>query len=283
MTRTRRPLALAPLRAEWLIVDGRPVFHRLTEMAGEDAPAIVHVHGFGISGTYMQPTAAILAPRFRTFIPDLPGHGRSMRLEGKLDLPRLAAALDAYCDAVGVKSATFVGNSLGCPVICALAAEFPDRIERAILVSPAGGPNNQPLPKALGQMMLDGPREPLSMVPIAVRDYLHFGVVTSLSLFAAMTRFPTIDRLHQLHVPTLAIVGQRDPPRRRPAGVRLRRDGPRERGRGAWRPRAELQPPGGDRRAHRRSHRRNAAAHRFRPPRSRAGNYTVRPLVMPAT
>jgi pimeloyl-ACP methyl ester carboxylesterase len=194
-----------------LIVDGRPMFHRSAELPDADARAIVHVHGFGISGTYMQPTAALLASRFRTFVPDLPGHGRSMRLEGKLDLPRLAKALDAYCDAVGVETATFVGNSLGCPVICALAAEYPDRIERAILVSPAGGPNNRPLPKALGQMALDGPREPLSMVPIAVRDYLHFGAITSLTLFRAMTRFPTVDRLHQLHVPTLAIVGERDP------------------------------------------------------------------------
>jgi pimeloyl-ACP methyl ester carboxylesterase len=134
-----------------------------------------------------------------------------MRLEEKMDLPRLARALVDYCDEVGVEKATFVGNSLGCPIICALASDHPERIERAVLVSPAGGPNNRPLAKALGQMALDGPREPMSMVPIAVRDYLHFGVFTSLSLFKAMTRFPTIERLHQVHVPTLAIAGERDP------------------------------------------------------------------------
>jgi pimeloyl-ACP methyl ester carboxylesterase len=36
------------------------------------------MHGFGISGTYLEPTAALLAPHYRTFVPDLPGMGRSI-------------------------------------------------------------------------------------------------------------------------------------------------------------------------------------------------------------
>ena len=171
----------------------------------------MHVHGFGISGTYLEPTAARLAPRHNTFVPDLPGMGRSMRPDRPLDLPGLARALVSYCDAVGVERATFVGNSLGCPIIVELATTFPDRIERAVLVSPAGGPNNRPLGRALRQMAMDGLREPLSMLPIAVRDYLRFGVLQSLSLFKAMTRYPTLERLPHLVVPTLVIAGARDP------------------------------------------------------------------------
>ena len=47
-------------------------------------------------GTYLEPTAALLAPHYRTFVPDLPGMGRSIRPEGGLDLPGLAKALMAY-------------------------------------------------------------------------------------------------------------------------------------------------------------------------------------------
>ncbi len=206
---TRAPVP--PLQAGWLIVDGVPLFHRVCLDAGPDADAIVHVHGFGISGTYLEPTAARLAPRHNTFVPDLPGMGRSMRPEKALDLPGLARALVLYCDAVGVERATFVGNSLGCPIIIELATAFPDRIERAVLVSPAGGPNNRPLARALRQMATDGFREPLSMLPIAVRDYLRFGVLQSWSLFKAMTRYPTLERLPHLVVPTLVIAGERDP------------------------------------------------------------------------
>jgi pimeloyl-ACP methyl ester carboxylesterase len=195
----------------WVIVDGLPMFHRLCLDAGPGADSIVHVHGFGISGTYLEPTAARLASRHNTFVPDLPGTGRSMRPERALDLPGLARALASYCDAVGIERATFVGNSLGCPIILELATTFPERIERAVLVSPAGGPNNRPLGRALRQMAMDGPREPLSLVPIAARDYLRYGVLQSLSLFKAMIRYPTLERLPNLVVPTLVIAGTRDP------------------------------------------------------------------------
>jgi pimeloyl-ACP methyl ester carboxylesterase len=204
-------LPVPPLEPQWVIVDGLPVFHRTCMDAGPTAGAIVHVHGFGISGTYLEPTAALLAPRHRTYVPDLPGMGRSMRPRQPLDLPGLARALMAYCDAVGVERAALVGNSLGCPIIVEVATAFPDRITHAVLVSPAGGPNNQPLARALRQLAVDGFREPISMVPIAVRDYLRFGALRSLSLFKAMTSYPTLERVRNLVMPTLVIAGDRDP------------------------------------------------------------------------
>lgn len=206
---TRRPVP--PLEPGWVIVDGLPVFHRACTDAGPDADAIVHVHGFGISGTYLEPTAALVARHHRSYVPDLPGMGRSMRPGQPLDLPGLARALISYCDAVDVERATFVGNSLGCPIILEVARAFPDRIANAVLVSPAGGPNNQPLGRALGQMARDAFREPISMLPIAVRDYLRFGVLQSWKLFGAMTRYPTLESVRHLVVPTLVVAGDRDP------------------------------------------------------------------------
>ena len=206
---SRKPVP--PLKPGWVIANGLPMFHRSNLDAGDAAEAMVHVHGFGISGTYLEPTAALLAPHYRTFVPDLPGMGRSIRPEGGLDLPGLARAVMAYCDAVGVERPILVGNSLGWPIIVVIATTFPDRIQGGVLVSPAGGPNNQPLGKAIGQMAMDGLREPPSMLPIATRDYLRFGVLRSLSLFRAMTRYPTLERLPHLVVPTLVIAGLRDP------------------------------------------------------------------------
>jgi pimeloyl-ACP methyl ester carboxylesterase len=187
------------------------MYHRVALDAPADAPTLVHVHGFGISGTYLERTAALLAPRYRTYVPDLPGMGRSTRPESPLDLPGLARALIEYCDAVGIERATFVGNSLGCPVIIEIESAFPDRIERAVLVSPAGGPNNQPMGRAIRQMVFDAPREPLGLLPIAVGDYLHFGLLQGWGLFKAMIAYPTLDRLRNLVVPTLVIAGLRDP------------------------------------------------------------------------
>jgi pimeloyl-ACP methyl ester carboxylesterase len=202
---------VAPLLPGWVVVDGLPMYHRYSLDAPADAPAVVHVHGFGISGTYLERTAALLAPRYRTYVPDLPGMGRSMRPEKTHDLPGLARALIGYCDAVGVDRATFVGNSLGCPIIIELTSSFPDRIERAVLVSPAGGPDTQPMGRAIRRMIADAPREPIGLLPIAVGDYLRFGLLQGWSLFKSMTAYPTLERLRNLIVPTLVVAGLRDP------------------------------------------------------------------------
>lgn len=206
---TRVPIA--PLRGEFIDVDGLRVYHRVCDRAGPGAPAVVHVHGFGISGSYLEPTAVMLADRARHFVPDLPGTGLSERPHERSDIPSLMGSLVRYCEAVGLERATFVGNSLGCVTLIELADTHPQLVDSLVFVSPAGGPNNQPLVRAAGQMTVDGVREPFSLARIATRDYLRFGVVQSLSLFRAMTRYPAIARVAELERPVLVVVGRRDP------------------------------------------------------------------------
>ncbi len=112
---------------------------------------------------------------------------------------------------MGIERATLVGNSMGCPVICEFAYRYPERIERAVLVSPAGGIHNQPLRRAIGQLAKDGPREPRKMVTVATPDYLRFGVPSTFKMFRALTQYPTLERLLALTIPTLVVLGDRDP------------------------------------------------------------------------
>jgi pimeloyl-ACP methyl ester carboxylesterase len=206
---SRNPIA--PLSGRFIDVDGVRMYHRVCERAGPAAPAVVHVHGFGISGSYLEPTAVLMSQRARHYIPDLPGTGRSARSAHAPDIQSSMHDLLDYCDAIGLERATFVGNSLGCVTLLELADSHPDRVEGLVFVSPAGGPNNQPLAKALGQMTVDGTREPFSLAKIAVRDYLRFGLLRSLARFRAMTRYPTLDRLALLDRPVLVVVGHHDP------------------------------------------------------------------------
>jgi pimeloyl-ACP methyl ester carboxylesterase len=200
-----------PLQPGWVLVDGLPVFHRAGGPPDGAGEAVVHVHGFGMSGTYMEPTAALLAAHRRTFVPDLPGAGLSIRPPIGLDIEGMSSALMRYCDALGLDRIALVGNSLGCAVIVDVASRWPDRLASAVLVSPAGGPANRPVWRAAGQMALDASREPPAMVAIATRDYLRFGMRRSLALLRAMTAYPTLERLRDLAAPTLVVVGQRDP------------------------------------------------------------------------
>jgi pimeloyl-ACP methyl ester carboxylesterase len=194
-------------------IDGVSVFYRqsLVNSGDGDTPVMMHVHGFGLSGRYLLPTAERLSGDFRTLVPDLPGFGRSGRPATPLDVTGLAHAAAAFLDDREVQSATLVGNSMGCAVICEFAHLYPGRIERAVLVAPAGGLVNQPLSRAIRQLSVDGMREPRRLMSVAVPDYLRFGVPSTWRLFQALTQFPSLDRLLALDIPTLAVLGQRDP------------------------------------------------------------------------
>src|SRR5918993_3176360 len=153
---TRPASALAE---RWTTVDGVDVFYRESPEP-PDAPVMMHLHGFGLSGRYLLPTAERLADEFHTLVPDLPGFGRSAKAGALLDVPDLAHAAARFLDDRGVEAVTLVGNSMGCPVICEFAYHYPERLERAILVSPAGGVTNQPFRRAFRQIAHDGIREP---------------------------------------------------------------------------------------------------------------------------
>lgn len=180
---------------------------------------MMHLHGFGLSGRYLMPTAERLAGDFHTFVPDLPGFGRSGKAKA-LDVPDLAKAAAGFLEDRGVESVTLVGNSMGCPVICEFAYLYPERLERAVLVAPAGGLHNQPLHRAMRQIAHDGVREPTRMLSVAVPDYLRFGVPSTFKMFRALTQYPSLQRLLDLKVPTLVVLGDRDPLMPSPARIR---------------------------------------------------------------
>lgn len=204
----RRPAS--GLAERWTIVDGVDVFYR--ESANPpDARVMTHLHGFGLSGRYLLPTAELLADEFHTLVPDLPGFGRSGKGGAGLDIPDLAHAAARFLDDRGIASTSLVGNSMGCPVIVEFAHLYPERIERAVLVSPAGGIHNQPLRRAMSQLAKDGGREPRKMITVATPDYLRFGVPSTFKMFRALTQYPSLQRLLELKVPTLVVLGTRDP------------------------------------------------------------------------
>ena len=72
----------------------------------------------------------------RRYVPDLPGYGYSEKPRRPLGIPELAEALAGYLDAFGVPRAVVLGNSTGCLVAAEFAYRYPERTERAILVSP---------------------------------------------------------------------------------------------------------------------------------------------------
>ena len=144
----------------------------VTRRAGDDAPA-------RLRPLRPVPAADGRAPRRRVPHPRArPPRVRPQRRapSTRSTSPTSPHAAAAFIDDRGIERATLVGNSMGCPVISEFACHYPDRIDRAILVSPAGGLYNQPLQRAMTQLARDGVREPTRLMPVAVPDYLRFGV-----------------------------------------------------------------------------------------------------------
>ncbi len=168
------------------------------------------MHGFGISGTYLRPTARLHTSTATNIVLDLPGYGRSQKPPRTLAIPALARAVLDVLDALGVRRFVLVGNSMGCPSL-EVAHQAPGRVEALVLVSPAGGRQNQPLPRATLQLLRDATLEPSRMARVAVPAYLRFGPVNSLRLFRELTLFPALERFVGMPVRSLAVIGSRDP------------------------------------------------------------------------
>ena len=63
------------------------------------------------------------------------------------------------------------------------------------------------------------------MARVAVPDYVRFGPLNALRLFHQLTEFPSLERLLHSPVPSLAVLGSRDPLMPPPAAGHARSPG----------------------------------------------------------
>ena len=106
--------------------------------AGENGTPVLLVHGFGASVEWWERNVAALATHHSVYALDLPGFGRSERLPRTLSLPMAAEFLRRFLDAVDAPRIHLVGNSLGGLVAMQFVVQFPEIVDRLVLVSPAG-------------------------------------------------------------------------------------------------------------------------------------------------
>lgn len=107
------------------------------EAGPPDAPPVVLLHGLGATNASLLPTLWDLAQDYRVLAPDLPGHGASAAPYGAYDARFFARWLADYLDAVGVRSAVLLGNSLGGRVSLEVALLEPQRVDALVLLAPA--------------------------------------------------------------------------------------------------------------------------------------------------
>jgi len=134
--------------------DGRPEFIDVdvpggqlrTAVWGEGAQAVIGIHGVTASSLSLAPLARHLDGSRRLLAPDLRGRGASGRLPGPFGMEAHARDCAEVIDALGSGPAVVVGESMGGYVAVVLAARFPERVERLVLVDGGLPP---PLPPGL--------------------------------------------------------------------------------------------------------------------------------------
>jgi 2-hydroxy-6-oxonona-2,4-dienedioate hydrolase len=171
---------------------------------------IVFLHGLGVSARYMLPTFQLLASEYKVFAPEMPGFGRSDKPKHVCDVPELADVLAEWMMAVGLPSATFLGNSLGCQVIVDLAVRHPRRVDNAILVGPTVDTRDRTMPRQLWRGFCDLIHEPWSLWPILARDYLATGTRRMVRTFRCALEDPVEKKFPLIRCPTLIVRGSRD-------------------------------------------------------------------------
>ncbi len=106
---------------------------------GNGGSAVILVHGLGGYAEAWQPCWNALIARHRVYVLDLPGHGRSDKpLDISYGVENLALFLRDFMAALELDHAHFIGHSLGGGVCLRVAANFPNAVDKLVLVDSGG-------------------------------------------------------------------------------------------------------------------------------------------------
>jgi pimeloyl-ACP methyl ester carboxylesterase len=112
--------------------------HRLSYRCGGSGPLLILIHGITNSSASWAPVLPLLERDFTVIAPDLLGHGDSAKPRGDYSLGSFASLLRDLMLALGHERATIAGHSLGGGIAMQMAYQFPERVERLVLVASGG-------------------------------------------------------------------------------------------------------------------------------------------------
>src|SRR4051794_853098 len=224
----------------WVRVQGR--WANVVELGS--GPAVVFIHGLGGSWqNWLENLPAVADAGYRAIAVDLPGFGESEMPREKVSISGYGRWIEALLAELGVDAAAVVGNSMGGFIGAELAIRFPQRVERLVLVSPAGisiehqrhdtpmealyrPPKGTPHPagwlgkraesvstrprlrKVLLRLVMAHPdRLPAPLIAEQVRGTGRPGFLPAVD---ALTTYPIRDRLPDIGAPTLVVWGADD-------------------------------------------------------------------------
>jgi pimeloyl-ACP methyl ester carboxylesterase len=134
MTESATPSGAAGVGVKTVTLHGREVAY----LGAGDGPVLLLIHGMAGTCENWHEVIEPLARNHTVIAPDLPGHGVSAGGPGDYSLGNLAAGLRDLLLVLGHDRATLVGHSLGGGIAMQFAYQFPEMVDRLVLVSSGG-------------------------------------------------------------------------------------------------------------------------------------------------
>lgn len=129
-----RPVSDDPVRVECRTVHG---YRRAYRVAG-DGPPLLLIHGIGDNSSTWGPLIPLLAQKYTVIAPDLLGHGLSDQPRADYSVAAFANGMRDLLSVLIFDRVTVIGHSLGGGVAMQFCYQYPQMVERLVLVA-AGG------------------------------------------------------------------------------------------------------------------------------------------------
>lgn len=111
------------------------------ESKGSDAaPTVVFLHGWLVKASIWNQVIERLnrLGNYNIYALDLPGFGKSQGLKDNFDLEGYVQAVKGFIEKLELKNVCLVGHSFGGRIAIKFSAEYPEFVERLVLVDSAG-------------------------------------------------------------------------------------------------------------------------------------------------
>src|SRR4051812_21550633 len=140
-----------PLTRETRVVHG----HRRAFVRAGSGPPLLLLHGVGNSAQTWAGVLGRLSASHTVIAPDLLGHGSSDKPRGDYSVAGYANGMRDLLSVLDIEQVTVVGHSLGGGIALQFAYQFPERVQRLVLIGSGGlgpglslGPRMATLPGA---------------------------------------------------------------------------------------------------------------------------------------
>ncbi|HEX5144220.1 MAG TPA: alpha/beta hydrolase [Mycobacterium sp.] len=162
-TKLRSVRELAPT-LEFRTIHG---YRRAFRIAGS-GPVLLLIHGIGDNSTTWGTVHSKLAQRFTVIAPDLLGHGQSDKPRADYSVAAYANGMRDLLGVLDIENATVVGHSLGGGVAMQFAYQFPQLVERLILVGSGGVTKDVNIALRLASLPMGGEALGLLRLPLVL-------------------------------------------------------------------------------------------------------------------